>query len=430
MDNMEKIIINKVYQLQDTVRGRYNPEEFMNIIQECFFLELLPRVSSKYKEILNSESLQCKIKNDALLNSIIKHLFKIIDEGIFNKIICILDDEEFKSICDKYKPSDIFEIIIDLKYRNNRHIYYKSSPSINKLMGRLFKNKEFKSLYDPTIGTGTLIKNIAKYYDDINIYGQDISEDEVNTCKMMLILDGRIDDIQNIKTGNTIIKPMHIENGSLQKFDCIVSDPPLGLRDWGYNEVLDDKYNRFRRGIPSKNSGDYAFISHIVQTLDENGIAMMIVAGGTLFKGGAEGKIRKLLIEENLIDAIIALPNNTMYGTALPLNLLILNKNKSNKEILFVDVLNNMESSRILTILSDEMIEKIGNTYDKWKEEVGFSRVVGFDEVKENDFNLSIARYVSMVKDEEVVDVKAIKADILELEIKLKKIQLEIGKYM
>lgn len=430
MDNMEKIIFNKVYQIQHIVRGRYNPEEFMNIIQECFFLKLLPNNLDEYKDIFNSEDLQYKIKKDTLLNGIIKHLFRIIDEDVFNSIRDIFDDEEFKSVCNKYKASDIFEMVIDFKYRNNRHVYYKTSPSINKLMGRLFENKTFRTLYDPAIGTGTLTKNISKYHDDISIYGQDISEDELNTCKMMLILDGRISDIKNIKLGNTIINPMHTEKGGLQKFDCIVSSPPLGLKEWGYSEVLDDKYNRFKRGVPSKNSGDYAFISHIVESLDENGIAVVIVAGGTLFRGGTEGRIRKQLIEENLIDAIIALPNNTMYGTALPLNLLILNKNKSNREILFVDVLNNMESSRILTVLSDDMIEKIGKTYDKYEEEVGFSRLVGFDEVEKNEFNLSIARYVSAVKKEEIIDVKAIKTDIFELELKLKKIQLELSKYM
>lgn len=430
MDNMEKIIFNKVYQIQEVVRGRYNPEEFINIIQECFFLELLPDILDDYKDIFKSKDIESRIKIDALLNGIIKHLFKIIDEDVFVSIRDIFDDEEFKSVCSKYKASDIFEIVIDFKYRNNKHVYYKTSPSINKLMGRLFENKTFRTLYDPAIGTGTLTKNIAKYHYDINLYGQDISEEELNICKMMLILDGRISDIENIKLGNTIINPMHTEKGRLQKFDCIVSSPPLGLRDWGHSEVLEDKYNRFTRGIPSKNSGDYAFVSHIVESLDENGIAMVIVSGGTLFRGGVEGRIRKQLIEENLIDAIIALPNNTMYGTALPLNLLILNKNKSNKEILFVDVLNNMESSRILTILSDEMIDKIGCTYDKHEEEAGFSRLVGFDELEKNEFNLSIGRYVGSIKEEEDIDYGAIKTDIIELEIKLKKIQLELSKYM
>ena len=143
-----------------------------------------------------------------------------------------------------------------------------------------------------------------------------------------------------------------------------------------------------------------------------------------------EGRIRKQLIEENLVDTIIALPNNTVYGTSIPVNLLILNKNKCNQEILFVDVLNNMESSRILTIISDEMIEKIGSTYDKYEEETGFSRLVGYDELEDNEFNLGIGRYVSAVEEESNEDVKAIKTDILELEIKLKKFQLELSKYM
>lgn len=431
MDNAQRIISNNVYSVLDAVRSKYNADECMDIMQECYFLYLLKYGSEKYKDILKSKDIELKIKNDPLLNDVIKSLFRVIEyKELWDKIVDIFDDENLNTVCNTNNISDIFEMIIDFKYRNNRHIYYKTSPSINKLMGRLFKNKEFRTLYDPAIGTGTLVKNIVKTHEDISIYGQDISDGELNICKMMLILDGRINDIKNIKLGNTIVNPMHTENGSLQKFECIVSSPPLGLREWGYNEVLEDKYNRFTRGMPSKNSGDYAFISHIVESLAEDGIAMALVPGGTLFRGGMEGKIRKRLIEENLIDAVIALPNNTMYGTALPLNLLIFNKNKSKKEILFIDVLNNMESSRTLTILGDDMIEKIGSTYDNYEEEVGFSRLVCLDEVKENEYNLSMARYVSMVKEEEVVDVKSIKVDILGLELKLKKIQLEIGKYM
>lgn len=431
MSNMEKIISNKMWQVLDILRGTYDVEYSIKIAQEKIFLKLLPYSKAKYKEILKYDDLKSSLNNDTLMKNTLKYIFKIMDEKhLLERITEVLNEEEFNKICEENRASDIFEVVIDFKYNKNKHIHYNTSPSINKLMSRIFKNKEFNTLYDPTIGTGILIKNIVKCHDNVSIYGQDISEDELNICKMMFILDGRISDIENIKLGNTIINPMHTEKDSLQKFDCIVSSPPLVLKDWGYNDVLDDKYNRFTRGIPTKNSGDYAFISHIVESMDDKGIAMIVVSGGTLFRGGVEGRIRKQLIKENIVDAIIALPNNTVYGTSIPVNLLILNKNKSNKEILFIDVINNMESSRTLTIISNDMIEKIGSTYDKYEEEAGFSRLVGFDELEENEFNLGIARYVSAVKEESNEDVKAIKTDILELEIKLKKIQLELSKYM
>lgn len=431
MSNINKVISNKMWQVLDILRGTYDIEQSIKIAQEKIFLKLLPYSDNKYKEISKSDDLEVSLNNDTLIKNTLKYIFKITDEKeLLERITEVLDDEEFNGICENNKSSDIFEAVVDFKYNQNKHIYYNTAPSINKLMSRIFKNKEFNTLYDPTIGTGILTKSMVKYHDNTRVYGQDISEDELNICKMMLILDGRIKDVENIKLGNTIINPMHNKEGALQKFDCIVSSPPLGVRDWGYNEVLDDKYNRFTRGMPTKSSGDYAFISHIVESMDDNGIAMIVVSGGTLFRGGVEGRIRKQLIEENLVDAIIALPNNTVYGTSIPVNLLILNKNKCNKETLFIDVLNNMESSRTLTIISDDMIEKIGNTYDQYRAEAGFSRLVGLDELEENEFNLSIARYVSAVKEESNEDVKAIKTDILELEVKLKKIQLELSKYM
>lgn len=431
MSNMNKVISNKMWQVLDILRGTYDMEQSIKIAQEKIFLKLLPYRENKYEEILKYDDLESSLNNDTLMKDTLKYIFKITDEKkLLERITEVLSDEEFNKICKNNKASDVFEAIVDFKYNQNKHIYYNTSPSINKLMNRIFKNKEFNTLYDPTIGTGILTKSMVKYHDKVSIYGQEISEDELNICKMMLILDGRIKDVENIKLGNTIINPMHTKEDSLQKFDCIVSSPPLALRDWGYNEVLDDEYNRFTRGIPTKNSGDYAFISHIVESMDDKGIAMIVVSGGTLFRGGVEGRIRKQLIKENIVDAIIALPNNTVYGTSIPVNLLILNKNKSNKEILFIDVINNMESSRTLTIISDDMIEKIGSTYDKYEEEAGFSRLVGYDELEENEFNLGIGRYVSVVEEESNEDVKAIKTDILELEIKLKKIQLELSKYM
>nr|WP_288305686.1 N-6 DNA methylase [uncultured Romboutsia sp.] len=430
MNKLEKILGQKTYLVMDKLRGKYVVNEMIQISNEVLFLSLLSFNNEEYKDKLEPKNIKETLLNGAYLKDVIKYIPNIIDENnILTDILKIFDDEEFKIICNEYNKADIFALAIDLTYRNSK-VDCKTSPNINELISRLLRNKDIKNIYDPTIGTGLLIKEVYKNHSEISIYGQDISQDALNICKMMLILDNKQEQIKNIEFGNTLINPMHIQNGELQKFDCIVSSPPFGLKNWGDECVVEDKYNRFNRGIPTKNYADFAFISHIVESLNDKGCAVVVVTGGVLFRGGIEGEIRKKLLEENLIECVIGLPNNMMYGTALPINLLILNKNKNTDKTLFIDVASNAKTSRILTTLTNEMIEKIGNTYENYKEEVGFSKLVSIEEIKNNDYNLSILRYIKKIEESETIDIDSIKIEIKTLEEKLKNIQIELSKCM
>ncbi|UPA32450.1 SAM-dependent methyltransferase [Terrisporobacter glycolicus] len=293
----------------------------------------------------------------------------------------------------------------------------------------MLEKKKLKSIYDPAIGTGTLTIEVAKMHKNVKIYGQEIYPGSVNICEMIFILDGRSNDIKNIHLGNTLTNPMHVENNKLNKFDCVVSDIPMALKDWGYNEAIGDKYKRFERGIPAKNNGEYAFISHIVESLDKKGVGVVLVTSGVLFRGGSERAIRRKLIEENLVECVIALPNNMMYNTSIPVNLLILNKNKKTDQILFIDVAKNTEPSRTLTTLSDEMIAKIGSAYEGKMEVQGFSKLVNFHVVESNEFNLNINRYMMEIEDEKL-DINAINDEVLKLEKQLKDIQDKIRMFI
>ncbi|MFR8870775.1 N-6 DNA methylase [Paraclostridium sordellii] len=430
--NIENILGNILYRGLDKLRVKFAIEQSIPIILECLFLELYSHESKQFRKKMSSDKSYEVLIEDELLKCILDEEVNALIKGdnkIFNEVMKSFDNEEFKTILKEYKESTIFSIAMEQLYKTSR-FSYKTSRNINKLIARIVKNKKFKSLYDPAIGTGTLAIEASEDHKDVHIYGQEIYQGSINICKMLLILDGRSNDMKNIYQGNTITNPMHVDNYNLNKFDCIVSDPPMALRDWGYSEAINDKYDRFKRGIPTKASGDYAFISHIVESLNEKGLGVVVVTSGVLFRSGSEGVIRQKLIEENLVECVISLPNNMMHNTAIAVNLLILNKNKNTDGILFIDVAKQVTSSRTLTILSDEIIEKIGIVYENYLEEEGFSKVVNIDDIKNNDFNLSVNRYIVEVEEDEDIDVETVNDDIKILEKKLQYIQNEIKKYM
>ncbi|AWZ47884.1 hypothetical protein C3495_03225 [Clostridiaceae bacterium 14S0207] len=426
--------------------GYFDLEECQRISLEFTFLNLLSEaLYSKdkfiYKEIkgnidFNLENGDTKeffnklhifINENACLKNIINHIFKLEkleNKNLIKKIITYLNEFYTDGV-----RGQVFKKCIDTVFKTTK-IENITSPNISKLIRILLRNFEFKSLYDPTIGNGNLITEIAIKRQDIKLYGQDINENVINICKMLLIISGRIQDIKNIHIGNSITNPKHIIEGRLQKFDCIVSEPPFFIKDWGYNEVINDKYNRFYRGLPSKSLGDYAFITHIVESLDEKGMAVVVEPSGVLFRKGSEGKIREALIEENLIDCIIALPNNMMYGTTVSTNILIFKKNRKREEILFIDVINNVESSKVLTVLQDSMIEKIVTTYENYVEQIGFSKVVSRKELMLNNNNLSVQRYVESLGEREELNIEIINKKMTSLQKNIKEVQKQLDSYL
>ena len=201
-----------------------------------------------------------------------------------------------------------------------------------------------------------------------------------------------------------------------------------------------DKYNRFWRGTPPKSKGDWAFISHMIETTYEGkGKVGVVVPHGVLFRGASEGKIRQKTIEENILEAVIGLPANLFFGTGIPAAILIFNKGKSNNNnVLFIDSSKQYESAKNQNKLRISDIEHIVDTYRKFNEgnlpagivEDKFSYVATFEEIKENDFNLNIPRYVDTFEEEEEVDITAVQKEIEVLEIELAEVQKEMKKYL
>lgn len=309
---------------------------------------------------------------------------------------------------------------------------YYTPREISTLLATLLEPVEGDNIYDPSCGSGSLLiecgalihkKSSSKNY---TLYGQEINSSILSLAKMNMFLHG--EDNYLLKWGDVLRNPMLTDsNENLPRFDIVISNPPFSLKNWGYEELYNDPYNRFHRGMPPKSSGDYAFISHMVETLKPNtGRMAVIVPHGVLFRGASEGEIRRHLIEENLLDTVIGLPANMLFSTSIAVAILIFKKDKTDNKILFIDASNDYESSRNQNILPKKSIDKIVQTYKNRQSDDKYSYLATFDEVKENDFNLNIPRYVDTTEHEEKIDLLTVRTEYLVLKSELDHLGAEI----
>lgn len=293
----------------------------------------------------------------------------------------------------------VFEILIETfsnqTGRGSGSFYTPSSVAL--LLAKLLQPKSGDSIYDPACGSGTLLVAVGKEEKSksVQIYGQELNPAMSAISQMNLFIHGF--DKTFINCGDSIRNPQFLEGGSLEKFDVIASSPPFSVRNWGFEELENDQYNRFWRGLPPKTKGDYAFICHIVESLKKDGRSCVIVTMGALFRGGSEQAIRKALIEEGIIESVIALPGNMLQGTVIPICVIVINKNNSDpKKILFINATEEYEDTfDHFKTFSIKNIDKIANIYKSRTENKGFSKLVPIGEIAENDYNLNITQYIN-----------------------------------
>jgi type I restriction enzyme M protein len=316
---------------------------------------------------------------------------------------------------------------------------------VSELLARLVKPQENDRIYDPTCGSGSLLIKVAKKVPNkkVAIYGQERNGATHSLALMNMYLHG-IDDAK-IEWGDTLSNPLHLEDGKLMKFQVIVANPPFSLDKWamgfageGTNdskfkmEASLDPYGRFEWGVPPSSKGDYAFVQHMLYSLAENGRMATILPHGVLFRGSSEGKIRKQIIDLNLLDAVIGLPEGLFYGTGIPACILVMKKNRRRKDVLFIDASGeeHYEKGKNQNKLREEDIAKIVETYEKYEAEDKYSYVATLEEIKENDYNLNIPRYVDTFEEEEPVDMVQVKENIQKIKKELAEVEAEMEKYL
>ena len=302
---------------------------------------------------------------------------------------------------------------------------------VSTLLARLLAPKKGDTICDPACGSGSLLIKVGRQADerDFALFGQESNGTTHALCRMNMFLHGM--DSFRIEWGDTLRNPRLVEHDQLMKFDIVVANPPFSLEKWGIEEATADPFHRYYRGLPPKSKGDYAFITHMIETAREGtGRVGVVVPHGVLFRGAAEGKIRRKLIEENLLEAVIGLPANLFFGTGIPASILLFNKGKTHGDVLFIDASREYKDAKNQNILTEENLDKIVRTYRAFETMEKYAYRATAPELADNDFNLNIPRYVDTFEEEVDIDLVAVKKEIAGLEKELAAVRAKMDAYL
>lgn len=364
----------------------------------------------------------------------IKESFELPDKLM--KIL--LNEEEKNKLLNKFLEYDI-----DLKYDFLRDYFQEQHSNRNDLkqdytpdciceiLSKL--KKDNNKFLDVCSGTGALtISNL--YNNKVYVQCEELSSRSIPVLLLNLVIrniDGVVvqkdvlnNDIKNIyklESSNKFSNIKIINEIQEEKFDLIISNPPYSL---SWNPKYDDRFYGYE--LAPKSKADYAFILDIVYRLSKNGQAFIILPHGVLFRGAAEEKIRKQLIENNLIDSIIGLPDKLFMNTQIPTLILVLNKNKKTNDILFIDSSKNCIKKSKQNDMNEEHINKIISTYRERKEIEKYSHLASYDEIVKNDYNLNIQRYVDTSEEKNLPDLKEVVKDIIRIDNEIEKANKEL----
>lgn len=311
---------------------------------------------------------------------------------------------------------------------------FYTPAEVSELIAELVNPQAGERIADPACGSGSLLikcgnQLLKKGIKDFALYGQEITGATWALAKMNMFLHGM--DNARIEWGDTIRSPKLIEDDTTMKFEVVVANPPFSLDKWGYDDASNDRYKRFHRGLPPQSKGDYAFISHMIETTTkDSGRVGVVVPHGVLFRGSSEGKIRQQFIEENLLDAVIGLPANLFYGTGIPAAVLVFKRNKADSNVLFIDASREYQDGKNQNKLRQSDIDKIVAIYQARESVEKYAYLASFDEIKNNDFNLNIPRYVDTFEEEAEIDIDAVQAEITQLEAELGSVKREMAGYL
>lgn len=366
---------------------------------------------------LQSSKLGRKVSDkNKLIGQIIKHLSEIDFE---------LENDENDILGDAYEYL-ISQFASDAGKKAGE---FYTPQEVSKILAKLVtvgKNR-LKSVYDPTCGSGSLLLRVSKEVRVTDFYGQELNQTTYNLARMNMILhDVNFNDF-DIRQGDSLEEPLFID----ERFEAIVANPPFSANWSSDKKFLDDERFSAAGKLPPKSKADYAFVEHMIYHLDENGTMAIVLPHGVLFRGAAEGTIRKFLVDErNYLDAVIGLPANLFYGTSIPTCVLVFKKcREENDDILFIDASQEFEKVKNQNKLRESDIDKIVNTYINREEIDKYSHRASLEEIKENDFNLNIPRYVDTFEEEEPVDLDEVCKELEKISEEMKEVDAEIKKY-
>lgn len=292
--------------------------------------------------------------------------------------------------------------------------------SVVHLMGLVLDPHEGESIYDPACGTGGMLLECVDHLKDNNedyrtlkLYGQEKNLTSSSIARMNMFLHG-IEDFQIVRD-DTLRKPAFFKADGLKTFDCVIANPPFSLKNWGKEEWESDPYGRNFAGVPPKGNGDMAWVQHMIKSMKEDGRMTVVLPHGALFRKGAEGKIRKALLEEDLLDAVIGLGPNIFYGTQLAACIMVFKHNKAKhkkNKVLFIDASDQVRVGRAQNYLEKEHVDQIFKWYEEYQDVENHVKVANAEELEENDYNLNIPLYVEKIIEDNLPSVDEALADL------------------
>ncbi|HYM16723.1 MAG TPA: class I SAM-dependent DNA methyltransferase [Dehalococcoidia bacterium] len=299
-----------------------------------------------------------------------------------------------------------------------------------QLIVRLLEPQEGMRICDPTCGSGGMLIECAHEVErqggdprNLSLFGQEKNLGTWAICKMNLLAHGLLD--ADIRKGDTLRQPQLVRDGELMLFDRVIANPPFSLKDWGHDDAQHDPYGRFAYGMPPRTKGDLAFVQHMVATAGDRGMVGVVMPHGVLFRGAAEGTIRRQMLEGgpgvqgDLFEAVIGLPANLFFGVGIPAAILVLNRSKPAEragKVLFIDASKDFEQGKRQNYLRDTDVERIADVFRAYQDVERFARVVPLDEIGANEWNLNISRYVDTSEPEQRIDVGEAIAHLREAE--------------
>jgi type I restriction enzyme M protein len=309
---------------------------------------------------------------------------------------------------------------------------FYTPPEVSRLLARIVDPKPGERISDPCCGSASLLiragEQVPADANDVRnvaLFGQELNGATWALAKMNMYLHGF--DQARIERGDTIRSPKLVERDQLMRFNVVVANPPFSLDKWGAEVAESDRYRRFHRGVPPKSKGDYAFISHMIETANlVSGRVGVVVPHGVLFRGGSEAVIRRRLIDENLLDGVVGLPANLFFGVGIPAALLFFRRGKLDDSILFIDASREFEKGKNQNRLRAEDTDRIVATWRAREDVTRYAKRVRIADVAGNDFNLNIPLYVETYEAEELVDLHAVQAEIARLEYELSVARTEL----
>lgn len=307
---------------------------------------------------------------------------------------------------------------------------FYTPQQVSRILAKLvtLNKSKLQSVYDPTCGSGSLLLRVGKECKVSSYYGQEFNSTTYNLARMNMLLHGVSFKHFDIKNDDTLERPRHLD----MKFDAIVANPPYSA-NWSADPKFmeDERFSVYGKLAP-KSKADFAFIQHMIYQLSDNGTMAVVLPHGVLFRGASEGVIRKYLIEEkNYLDAVIGLPANIFFGTSIPTCILVFKKCRENEDnILFIDASKDFEAGKNQNRLRDEDVDKIIETYKNRVEIEKYCHVAPMSEIKENEYNLNIPRYVDTFEEEEEIDIKAVQQDLKDIDKQIAEVDKELNAYL